>query len=167
MGLGRLSYGEKISGVSAVLLFVFMFFHWFGVEAVNNTGLLFDIRGGLPGKSVWEALDYTPIVLVVTVAATLSVAALRLTNVVHRPLTPVNVVVTILGLVSMVLIFLPVLDPPNFGTVGLITYEGTVQLPIFLALLAAAGIAFGGCLALCEERFFLGDRRARRDGTHR
>ncbi len=167
MRLDRLSNGERISGGSAIMLLVFMFFHWFGVEAVNNTSLLFDFRGGLPGKSAWEALDYIPIVLVIAVAATLSVAALRLTNAVHRPPIPVNAVVAILGFVSVALIFLQILDPPNFGTVGLITFEGRVQFPIFLALSAAAGVAFGGCLAMREEGFSLGDLRARRSGTHR
>lgn len=160
MSLDRLSNGEKISGVSAVLLFVFMFFHWFGVEATNNTGLLFAVQGGGPGKSAWEALDFIPIILLITIIATLAVAALRLTNAVHRPPFPVNAVIAILGVVSMLLILLRILDPPTFGTEGLITFEGTAQLPIFLALLAAAGVAFGGCLAMWEEGFLFRSTRA-------
>jgi hypothetical protein len=31
MDVDKLNTGEKIAGVSAVLLFIFMFFDWFGV----------------------------------------------------------------------------------------------------------------------------------------
>jgi hypothetical protein len=32
--------------------------------------------------------------------------------------------------------------------------EGAAQLPIFLALFAGAGIAFGGCLVMRDEGIF-------------
>ncbi len=32
MDLNRLTQGEKIAGVSAILLFIFMFFDWYGVS---------------------------------------------------------------------------------------------------------------------------------------
>lgn len=126
MNLDRLSNGEKVSGVSAILLYVFMSFDWFGVEVFSKPNpLLIDLRGSRPGQSAWEALDYIPIILLITIFVTLTVAVLRLMNAVHRPRIP-------------------------------------AQSPIFLALLAAAGIAFGGCLAMWEEGFSLGDLRARR-----
>lgn len=161
MGLGRLRSGEKLAGISAILLFAFMFFHWFGSKNLGDLQL-FSV-----GRNAWEALDYIPIVLMITIVATLAVAALRLTNAVRRTPIPVNAVVAILGLVSMLLIIYRIIDPPNFGSFreiwGTVTIEGTVQFPIFLALLAAAGIAFGGCLAMREEDFSLSDLRARRD----
>lgn len=162
MHLGRLSNGERIAGISAILLFVFMFFHWFGVKAINTSNLLFAIRAGGPGKSAWEALGYIPIVLLITIIATLAVAALRLTDAVRKPPVPINAVVAILGLVSVGLILFRIVDPPIFYTEPTITIEGAVQFPIFLALLAAAGIALGGCLAMREEGFSLSDLRARR-----
>jgi hypothetical protein len=160
--LGRLNNGERIAGISAVLLFVFMFFDWFGVELSNKSNLLFYLQGVGPGKSAWEALDYTPIILLITIIAALGAAALRLTNAVYKPAVPVNAIVGILGIVSALLILFRIVDPPNFGTHELITYEGTVQFSIFLALLAAAGIAFGGFLAMREEGFSFSDLRARR-----
>jgi hypothetical protein len=151
VGLDRVSNGERISGISAILLFVFMFFDWFGSK---DSG---ELRLFSVGRSAWEALDYIPIVLLVTIIAMLAVAALRLTKAVRKPRVPVNMVVGILGMVSMLLILFRIIDPPNFGSVrevwGIVTIEGTVQFPIFLALLAAAGIAFGGCLAMWEEGF--------------
>lgn len=162
MSLDRLSNGEKIASISAILLFVFMFFHWFGVKAINTSNLLFAIQSVESGKSAWEALDFIPIVLVVTIFATLAVAALRLANAVRRPFVPINASVAILGLVSVLLILFRVVDPPVFLVERTVTYEGTVQPPIFLALVAAAGIAFGGYWAMREEGASLGHLRAPR-----
>jgi hypothetical protein len=144
-----LSGGERISVISAILLFVFMFPDWFGTK---DSG---ELRLFSVGRSAWEALDYIPIVLGITIIATLAVAALRLSNAVPSPPIPVNAVVAILGTVSALLILFRIVDPPNFGSFreiwGNITIEGTVQFPIFLALSAAVGVAFGGCLAMREE----------------
>lgn len=158
MDLSRLNNGERIASVSAILLFVFMFFHWFGVKAINTSNLLFAIQSVEPGKNAWEALDYAPIVLLVAVVATLAVGALRFTNAARRPPVPVNAVVAILGILSVLLILFRIIDPPVFSVETTITSEGVVQLPIFLALLAAAGIAFGGCWGMREERVGLPDR---------
>lgn len=151
MELGRLNGGERIAGVSAVLLFAFMFFHWFGVKAVNTSNLLFAVEAGGPGKSAWEALDYIPIALVITVVAALAVAATRFANAARRPSVSLNAAVTVLGIVSVLLILFRIVDPPVFYTEQTITIEGTAQFPIYLALFAAAGIACGGCLAMREE----------------
>lgn len=159
MSLGRLSNGERIAGISAILLFVLMFFHWFDVKAVNTSNLLSLVGGGGNGKSAWEALHYIPIVLMLTIFAMLAVAALRLANAVQRPSIPINAVVAILGIASVALILFRIVDPPVFLVEPTITYEGAAQLPIFLALAAAGGIAFGGCLALREEGFSLPDLR--------
>lgn len=161
MMLDRLSSGEKIAAVSASLLFVFMFFHWFGVKAVNTSSLLFAIQSIEPGKNAWEALDYIPIVLVITIVATLAVTALRLTRAVHEDSALVNAAVAILGLVSVLLIAFRIIDPPVFSVEPTITYEGAIQLPIVLALLAAVGIALGSCLAMREGGVSLSHLRSR------
>ncbi len=151
MEIGRLSNGERIAGVSAILLFILMFFHWFGVQAVNTSNLLFAIQSTEPGRSAWEALDYIPIVLLATIVVTLAVLAMRVTDAVQRPRIPLNAVVMILGIASVLLILYRIADPPVFSVETTITMEGAAQLPIFLALFAAAGIACGGCLAVREE----------------
>jgi uncharacterized membrane protein len=155
MDLGRLSYGARIAGISAILLFAFMFFDWFGVRFSQNTNLLIFFQSVEPGKDAWDALNYIPIVLLITIIAALLAAALRATNAVHKSLVSADAVVAILGVISTLLILLRIIDPPSFGSFraqfGTVTREGTIQFPIFLALLAAAGIAFGGCRALWEE----------------
>jgi len=151
MNLGRLSNGERIAVVSAILLCAFMLFHWFDVKAVNTSPLLFAIQSVLPGKNAWQALEVIPVVLLITILGTLAVAVLRLTNSLRKDSAPVNAVVAILGLASVLLILYRIIDPPVFDVEPTITLEGAVQFPIFLALAAAAGVAFGGFLALREE----------------
>lgn len=160
MESNMLSKGERIASVSAILLFPVMFFDWFAVETTNSSNLLFAIRGVQPGRNAWEGLDYIPIVLLITIIVTLAVAGLSLTREVRRLPVPVSAATAILGIVSASLILLRIVDPPTFGVEGTITYEGTIQFPIFLALLAALGITFGGCLAMWEEDIsFSGLRR--------
>lgn len=149
--MGRLSHGERIAGISAILLFALMFFHWYGVKAVNTSNLLFAVQAGGPGKSAWEALDYTPIVLLATIVVTLAVVARRLANTSKRPRVPLNAAVVILGIASVLLILYRIVDPPVFSVETTITIEGAAQLSIYLAVFAAAGIACGGCLAMREE----------------
>lgn len=146
------SNGARIAGVSATLLFMLMFFHWYGVKLTNTSNLLFAIQGGGPGKSAWEALDYIPVVLVATIIAALAVAALRATSAACSSRSPANAIVAILGFVSVLLILLRILDPPVFYTEPTITSEGAVQFPAFLGLVAAGGIALGGCMAIWQEK---------------
>lgn len=150
MKLDRLGTGQRIASISALLLFVFMFLDWFGTKSSVDSFGLFSV-----GRSAWEALDYIPAVLLIAIVAALAVAALSLANAIGSAATKANAVVAILGLVSALLILFRTIDPPSFGSLwhpfGPVTYEGTVQLPMFLALLAAAGIAFGGCWAMWKE----------------
>jgi hypothetical protein len=150
MSLRKLSRGEAIASSSAMVLVILMFFHWFGVKAVNTSNLLFAISSNEPGKSAWEALDLIPIILVITIVATLLVSALCLMDFVERPRSPTDAVVGVLGLISAFLIFSQIVDPPTFRVETTITSEGTVQLPIVLALLAAMGIAAGSFLSMWE-----------------
>jgi low temperature requirement protein LtrA len=151
VNLSKLSSGERISSISAILLFVFMFFHWFEVKAVNTSNLLFAIKAGGPGKSAWEALEYIPIFLVLTVGITFVAAATRLVNKNRKPSVSLNAVVALFGIASALLVLFRIIDPPVFHIEPTITMEGAPQLPMFLALAAAVGIAFGGYWAMREE----------------
>lgn len=143
----RLTYGERIAGASAILLFALMFLDWFGTKASDDPFGLFNVS-----RSAWEALDFIPIVLLIAITVTLYETGVR---VVLKFAAPTNAVVAILGAVSAALILFRIVFPPNFGSEGshwgTITFEGTPQEPIFLALAAAIGIAYGGLRAMREE----------------
>ncbi|MFI5028991.1 MAG: hypothetical protein ACHQCF_08455, partial [Solirubrobacterales bacterium] len=149
MDADKLNTGEKVAAVSAVLLFIFMFFTWFGVEVSGVGGFSGSVPGA--GGSAWDALDFIPIVLMITIIVALAVAVLRLTDSTYELPVSMNAVVTALGGFSVLLILFRIVDPPSFGSFGGVSVDGTVEIGIFLGLIAAAGIAYGGYLAMKEE----------------
>jgi hypothetical protein len=155
MDVDKLNTGEKIAGVSAVLLFIFMFFTWFGVEVSGSGGLSGTVPGA--GGSAWDALDFIPIVLVVAIVVSLINVFLRLSDSDYEPPVSLNVAVAILGGLSTLLVLYRIISPPSFGSFGGVSVDATLELGIFLGLLAAAGIAFGGYRGMKEEGVTFGD----------
>jgi hypothetical protein len=149
MDLDRLNTGEKIAGISAILLFIFMFFDWFGVE-VSGAGAF---GGTVPGAggSAWDALEFIPIVLIVTIVVALISVGLRFSDSEYEPPVSLNVAVAVLGGLSTLLVLFRIIDPPSFGSFGGVSVDATVDFGIFLGLIAAAGIAYGGYRGMQEE----------------
>jgi hypothetical protein len=106
MDLGRLGNGEKISGCSAILLFVFMFFSWYGVGISEQPNLLPHLRLFEDGGNVWQTLGVTPIFLVTVIAITVGAALLRLSGLDWEPPVPRGSVVSILGGLAALLILI-------------------------------------------------------------
>ncbi len=159
--LDRLSTGEKIAGVSAILLFIFMFFDWFGVEVSGVAGFSGSVG---EGGNAWDALDFIPIVLIIAIITTLAMTALRLTDSTFEPAIPMSVVVTVLGAISALLVLYRIIDPPSIGEFPGIEVDVTRKLGIFLSLLAAGGIAYGGYRTMQEEGATFGDTADRLGG---
>jgi hypothetical protein len=151
MDVDRLNTGEKIAGLSAVLLFIFMFFDWFTVEVTGGEGLFSVSEGG----SAWDALDVIPIILMVAIIAAVALAVIRLTDAVFEPPVSMAAIVTILGAISVLLILYRIIDPPLDTDIPGV--EISRSIGIYLGLLAAAGITYGGYRAMQEEGTTFGD----------
>lgn len=151
MDVDKLNTGEKVAGISAVLLFIFMFFDWFTVEV--SGGLFTASAGG----SAWDALEFIPVILVITIIAALGVAALRLTDAAFEPPISVNAVVAVLGGISVLLILFRIIDTPGVNGVPSSVYDVSPAVGIFLGLLAAIGIAYGGYRGMQEEGTSFGE----------
>jgi hypothetical protein len=155
MDLDKLSLGEKIAAASALLLFVFMFFFtWFGVE-VSGVGGFSGTTG--EGGSAWDTLELIRFVLLATVIAALVMAGLRLADSDAEPPVPMSVLVTVLGAISVLLILFRIIDPPTFASFGGVSIDATLSVGIFLGLIAAGGIAYGGYTTMQEEGITFGD----------
>ena len=162
MEADRLSTGEKIAAVSAILLFVFMFFDWFGVEVSGVPGFSGDISGS--GGSAWDALDVIPLFLMLAIVAAIGVAVIRLTDADIELPVSLNSIVAALGGFAVLLILFRIIFPPDFGSFGGVEVDATLKLGIFLGLLASAGIAYGGYSAMREEGMTFGDTADRLGG---
>jgi uncharacterized membrane protein YhaH (DUF805 family) len=158
MDVARLSKGEKIAGVSAVALFIFMFFDWFSVSVSGGGGLS---SGSVGSGSAWDALDNIPIFLVITILVALAVVALRLSDSNFEPPISANAVVAVLGAISVLLILFRIVDAPGGGSFGGFSVDVSPAFGIFISLIAAAGITYGGYLAMNEEGTTFGDISSR------
>jgi hypothetical protein len=149
--MDRLSTGEKIAGGSAVLLFIFMFFDWFKVEVSGSDGLFSVSEGG----SAWQAFSTIDIILLIAVLVAVGVAVLRISDAVFEPSFSLNSVVAILGGIAVLLILYRIIDPPLDTDIPGVDISRSIG--IYLGLLAAAGITYGGYRAMQEEGTSFGD----------
>lgn len=145
MDVDRLSTGEKIAGVSGVLLFIFMFLDWYSVDVSNGL-----VSASVTSGNAWDWLDVIPIILMIAVVAAVGVAVIRLTDAVFEPAISMNAVVAVLGGISTLLILYRIIDTPGETLPGT-TVDVNPAIGIFLALLAAIGIAYGGYRAMQDE----------------
>lgn len=163
MNLARLSNGERISAGSSILLFVFMFFSWYGLGISKQPSTLQLLRV-FGGGNAWQTLEVIPVFLVLVIAVTVGVALLHLSGWDWEPAVPPGSVVCVLGSLAALLIALRIVFPPGLGSEfeGFAT-EVTLKAGIFLALVAACGIAFGGYRAAREEGLSFANMRPPRN----
>lgn len=160
MHMDRLSKGEWISAGSAVLLFVFMFFRWYGLGVDERPPLLFDLQLFEDGGNAWQTLDVIPIFLALVIAVALGAAARRLLGRDWElPVSP-GALVCGLGVIAACLILIRIIFPPDLGgEFDGFTFSATLEVGIFVALIAACGIAYGGRQSMREEGVTFADLR--------
>lgn len=142
----RLRPGERIATASAVALLGFTFLPWYGAEPAGEATFATDAGG-----NAWQTLSLVLAVLLVTVVLALATAALRLRGSGWRPALPLSAAVAVLGGLSTLLVLLRIVFPPDLGSVGGIPLDTTLSWGVFLGLLAAGGVAYGGYRAMTEE----------------
>jgi len=151
MDADRLSTGEKIAGASAVLLFIFMFFDWFTVEVSGGDGLFSVSAGG----NAWEAFSWIDLLMMLTIIVAVAVVVIRLSDAIVEPPFSLNAAVAILGGLCVLLILYRIIDPPIDS--DLTGVDVSRAIGIYLGLIAAAGVTYGGYRAMQEEGSSFGD----------
>lgn len=153
MNLDRPTNGTKIASVSASLLFASMFLNWYGYEQDEPTSNLLSYLNlfARHGANAWETLDVIPIVLAVTIAVATGAARLALLGSDWGPPIPRSAAAAVLGAISFLLILYRIVFPPGLPDISHIPFHATPELGIYLALLPALGIAFGGYWTMREE----------------
>jgi hypothetical protein len=124
MDTSRMSQGQMIAGGAGVLLFIFLFLPWFG-----------DVSG-------WEGQSSTDIYMLITAVVAVG-AALTAGQGLGFPGVTMNGATALLGgVATALLVWLIVFDFPDGASRG---------IGIFLSLVAAAAIAYGGYTAARDE----------------
>jgi hypothetical protein len=156
MDFTRLTQGEKIAGVSGIALFLIMFiFSWYGVEVGGQS---------VPdtGANAWEAFSFIDIVLFVTVVAAIGLVLISASQTEVGLPVAASAVVAGLGILSVVLIIISIISPPDFGVdLSGTGIDHTRKIGVWLGLIAAVGVAYGGWRAMQEEGTSFGDQADR------
>ncbi|HEX4305410.1 MAG TPA: hypothetical protein VHZ54_05195 [Solirubrobacterales bacterium] len=150
--LSRLRAGEAIALVAAILLFILMFFDWYGTKATTSAETLGGVVTGTGGGSAWDTLEVIPLFLMLAIVVTVGAAILRLVGSDWKPAIPPAAAVCVLGLLAALLILIRIISPPGpTGALSELAFESTLKPAVFLALAAALGIAYGGWRAMGQE----------------
>ncbi|HWH21180.1 MAG TPA: hypothetical protein VN671_11650 [Solirubrobacterales bacterium] len=150
--LDRLRSGEAIALVSAVGLFVLMFFTWFGAKAATGGEPLGGVITGAAGGNAWQTLEVIPLFLMLAIVVAVGAALLRVTGSDWKPAIPPAAAVCVLGGLAALLILIRIISPPGpSGAFSELGMESTLKLPVFIAFVAALGIAYGGWRAMGQE----------------
>jgi hypothetical protein len=144
MDLTRLTQGEKIAGVSGIALILIMFiFDWYGVEGISG------------GVDAWEAYSFVDIVLFLAAASAIGLAVMRASQSEMNLPVAASAIVAGLGILAVVLVVIRIIDPPGGGDISgfgvTVEVDVTRKIGVWLGLIAAAGVAFGGYRAMQEE----------------
>ena len=105
-----------------------------------------------------------PIFLMLAIVVAIGVAVIRLTDADLEPPVSLNAIVAGLGGFAVLLILYRIVSPPDFGSFGGVSVDATLKFGIFLGLIAAAGIAYGGYSAMREEGATFGGEADRLSG---
>lgn len=147
--LSRLTRGEAIAVLAAILLLAFTFFDWYGYE--QGGGLLVKLNLFDFPANAWDKLEVVPWFLLLTVLVALGMAVLRIRGSSWQPAIPPSAAVAVLGGLATLAILFRIVSPPDTVEIKDIPITITVEYGAYLALAAAAGIAYGGYRAMGER----------------
>jgi hypothetical protein len=148
MDLSKLGRGERMAAFAGIALFLIMImFSWFGVDIPAEVRGLAEMSGQDFNFNAFEAFEVIDLILFITVVVAVGLAvATAMGRKIRLPVSA-SALTAALGILSTFLIFYRILDVPGpGGGVGIARKFG-----IFLGLIAAAGIAYGGWISMRSE----------------
>jgi len=150
LDIGRLSRADRVIGASALAFFVILFFlPWYGGSASSSLGNV-SVRASLNG---WHSFHNSRWIWLITIVVALTFVYASARGLPLASPVPLSAVVTALGALSTVLILYRIVHHAGgseSGTVAGVHYSSTygIEVGIWLGLLAAIGVTYGGYLAM-------------------
>jgi hypothetical protein len=141
MDINRLTLGDKVIGVSGILLFIFSFFKWLWVKV--------SLKGITEAEASKGAWSFTLTLLAVLIGiALVAYVAMKAGGVKLPQLGSVTWGQIVLGLalVSFLFILIKVIAGPSIDTGGFSGVDKTRKIGIYLGLIASAGMVVGAYL---------------------
>jgi hypothetical protein len=145
MKLSRLRTGELIALVAAVALAVLLAADWFFLSTP-------DARVGAHESGIRSLGWFAALLIIVAILLALALAFFTATQ---RAATSFPVVLSVLtttfGFLAFLTILFRLIAQPGLG-LGVGNADVDVEVPAYLGLVAAAGIAYGGWRTMADER---------------
>jgi hypothetical protein len=139
--MDNLRTGEKIAGASGVALILIMFiFDWFTADVGFGVEV---------GGNAWDTMEVIRFFILLAALAGIALAIISATqSQVDMPIAT-SALAAGLGGLAVLLILYRLIDPPDGGAGDLVDIGRGIG--VFLGLIAAAGVTYGGWLAMQEE----------------
>lgn len=153
--MGELTRGKLIAAACGLALLVVMtFFSWFDTATIGDgsSSAAAYAAGVDTTFNAWQAFGFIDWILILTVVAAVGAAALSVAGADTRAPVAPELIVVVAGALSTLLLFYRLLNP---------VYDAGREPGLLLGLLAAAGIAAGGWLALQESAAIAPPQRRR------
>jgi hypothetical protein len=169
MGLdvSRLRRSDRIIGGSAVAFLIFLFiFKWYGGSASSSVGGV-SFSSSANGWHTFTNSRWIWLITIVVALASVAISAGMFE--LKSPIQP-GVLVAGLGALSTILILYRIVHHPSggasssFGAVH-VSYSYGIKIGIWLGLIAAVGVTYGGYLGMQDEGTSLADVREQASGA--
>jgi len=140
----KVGLGETIAGISGLLLFIFMFLPWYGIDSVGGFGI--------DGEEVsaWEAFSFIDMLLFLIAVVVVGLVLVQLAEVTPDLPRPPAQIVMVAGAVAFALILFRMIVAPGVDSDFGLEVDLGRKLGILLGLITAAGITYGGWRAMNE-----------------
>jgi hypothetical protein len=162
----RLRRSDRIVGCSAILFFIFLFFFkWLGYSSNAPTIAGVNVSGSV-SYSGWHSFTNSRWIWLITIIVALGAVAIAAGALKFESPVQPGVLVAGLGFLSALAILYRIIHHPKFHEdIGAFHASVGIKLGIWLGLIAAAGITYGGYLGMQDEGTSLADVREQASGA--
>lgn len=148
MDINRLTTGDKVIGISGILLFIFSFFKWLGVK-VTGHGAASSLVSASASKSAWGfTLTLIAVLLGMAMVVVVVIKAMGTDLPELGGVTWNQVMLGVAVLVFLLILIKLIAGPADVttGTFGGVDVSKTRKIGIFLGLLSSIGLVAGAYL---------------------
>ena len=162
--ISRLRRSDQIIGGSAIAFFIFLFFFkWYGVSSNVSSFAGVNVNVSKSGWSVFTNSRWIWLLTIIVAIGAVVVVAAQLK--LETPVKP-SVLIAGLGALSTILILYRIIHHPTASaSVGNFHASAGIKIGIWLGLIAAAGVTYGGYLAMGDEGTSLAEVREQASGA--
>ena len=149
----RLSTGEMIAGISGAILLISMFLKWYSISVSGGGGILGNTSFGVGSVNAWESFGIIDLILFLCALAAIANAVLKaMARDLDLPWPTATIVAAAGALAFLLILFRLLVDPVDVGDLpGTVDVDVGRGIGLFLGLISAAGIAYGGWRAMSES----------------